>query len=195
MWIQGLQRQAAAQTIFPLQKIERWGFDPEILFLARKFEFKVKEVPVAWGHSGGTRINPLIDGSRMFQEMLRIRWYDLTGKYDARPQALIAAYTLPGGLLSPMSLAEVVRRNAAHGCHSRRKQLISGDDPPRLCIEQHCSCQQASDSPTLLMQQPTSATTLRLHRLHNLLPHLRRRNRRMRFPRQIRRPRASRQNS
>jgi hypothetical protein len=42
----------------------------------------VKEVPVAWGHSGGTRIHPLIDGSRMFQEMLRIRWYDLTGKYD-----------------------------------------------------------------------------------------------------------------
>lgn len=75
-------KRAAVDTIFPLQKIERWGFDPEILFLARKFGFKVKEVPVAWGHSGGTRIHPLIDGSRMFQEMLRIRWYDLTGKYD-----------------------------------------------------------------------------------------------------------------
>ena len=46
---------AAAQAIFPLQKIERWGFDPEILFLARKMGFKVKEVPVLWGHSGGTR--------------------------------------------------------------------------------------------------------------------------------------------
>ena len=80
-------RQAAVQTIFPLQKIERWGFDPEILFLARKFNFKVQEVPVAWGHSGGTRINPLVDGSRMILEMLRIRWYDLTGKYnlDAAP--------------------------------------------------------------------------------------------------------------
>ena len=76
-------KRAAVDTIFPLQKIERWGFDPEILFLARKFGFKVKEVPVAWGHSGGTRIHPLIDGSRMFQEMLRIRWYDLTGKYGS----------------------------------------------------------------------------------------------------------------
>jgi dolichyl-phosphate beta-glucosyltransferase len=75
-------RQPAVQAIFPLQKIERWGFDPEILFLARKLKFKVKEVPVAWGHSGGTRINPLVDGSRMVMEMLRIRWYDLTGKYD-----------------------------------------------------------------------------------------------------------------
>ncbi|HUO16456.1 MAG TPA: dolichyl-phosphate beta-glucosyltransferase, partial [Verrucomicrobiae bacterium] len=70
-------KQRAAQTIFPLQKIERWGFDPEILFLARKFGFRVEEVPVLWGHSGGTRIHPLIDGSRMFVEMLHIRWNDL----------------------------------------------------------------------------------------------------------------------
>jgi dolichyl-phosphate beta-glucosyltransferase len=73
----------AAQTILPLQRIERWGFDPEILFLAHKFGFRVEEVPVRWGHVGGTRINPLLDGSRMFQEMMRIRWYDVTGKYDA----------------------------------------------------------------------------------------------------------------
>jgi len=75
-------KRPAAQAIFPLQKIERWGFDPEILFLARKLGFKVHEVPVAWGHSGGTRISPLVDGSRMFIEMLRVRWYSLTGKYD-----------------------------------------------------------------------------------------------------------------
>jgi len=75
----------AAQTILPLQRIERWGFDPEILFLARKFGFRVDEVAVRWGHVGGTRINPLIDGTRMFQEMLRIRWNELTGKYDGGP--------------------------------------------------------------------------------------------------------------
>ncbi len=88
----------AAQTIFPLQHIERWGFDPEILFLARKFGFRVDEVPVYWGHSGDTRIHPLLDGARMFQEMLRIRWYDLTGKYDG-PSAVGVqpAKTLPGG--------------------------------------------------------------------------------------------------
>ena len=74
-------KQPAAQAIFPLQRIERWGFDPEILFLARKFGFKVQEVPVLWGHSGGTRIHPLTDGSRMFLEMLHVRWNDWTGKY------------------------------------------------------------------------------------------------------------------
>jgi dolichyl-phosphate beta-glucosyltransferase len=75
-------KRPAAHAIFPLQKIERWGFDPEILFLARKLGFKVKEVPVLWGHSGGTRINPLVDGFRMFTEMLRVRWYSLAGKYS-----------------------------------------------------------------------------------------------------------------
>jgi hypothetical protein len=90
-------KRRAAQAVFPLQRIERWGFDPEILFLARKFGFAVKEIPVAWGHSGGARINPVLDGARMFAEMLRIRWYDLTGKYDGgQPLAAPAAKTLPG---------------------------------------------------------------------------------------------------
>ena len=95
-------RQRAAQTIFPLQKIERWGFDPEILFLARKFGLSVKEVPVAWGHSGETRINPVADGARMFLEMLRVRWYDLTGKYGGRKTvATQVAKTLPEGRHPP----------------------------------------------------------------------------------------------
>jgi dolichyl-phosphate beta-glucosyltransferase len=72
----------AAKTIFPLQKIERWGFDPELLYLARKLGFKVVEVPVEWAHSEGTRISPLRDGTRMFAEMLKIRWNGLSGKYD-----------------------------------------------------------------------------------------------------------------
>jgi dolichyl-phosphate beta-glucosyltransferase len=86
----------ASQAILPLQHIERWGFDPEILFLARKFGFRVEEVAVLWGHSGDTRIHPLLDGARMFQEMVRIRWYDLTGKYDGAAAAQ-PAETLPGG--------------------------------------------------------------------------------------------------
>jgi dolichyl-phosphate beta-glucosyltransferase len=91
-------RQPAVQAIFPLQKVERWGFDPEILFLARKFGFQVKEVPVLWGHSGGTRIHPLKDGSRMFLEMLHVRWNDWTGKYADRPVVLPQApgATVPG---------------------------------------------------------------------------------------------------
>lgn len=75
-------RRQAARTLFPLQRIERWGFDPEILFLARKWGFQVTEVPVHWGHDSRTHINPLMDGSRMVMDMLRIRWYSLIGKYS-----------------------------------------------------------------------------------------------------------------
>lgn len=91
-------KRAAAQAIFPLQKIERWGFDPEILFLARKLGFKVQEIAVAWGHSGGTRINPVVDGARMFQEMLRVRWYSIKGEYERGGPS-------GGGGESPMPLA------------------------------------------------------------------------------------------
>jgi len=72
----------AAERIFPLQSIERWGFDPELLYLANKFKLKVVEVPVAWAHREGTRINPLRDGAKMFLEMLKIRWNAISGKYD-----------------------------------------------------------------------------------------------------------------
>ena len=81
----------AAHLIFPLQHIERWGFDPEILYLARKFGLKVEEVPVKWAHRDGTRINPLRDGIRMFGEMLRIRWNAFTGKYDPGSPSAVAS--------------------------------------------------------------------------------------------------------
>ena len=74
-------RRDAAQRIFPLQKIERWGFDPEILFLARRAGLRVDEVPVLWAHCEGTRLHPFRDGMRMFGEVLRIRWYAMTGQY------------------------------------------------------------------------------------------------------------------
>ena len=72
----------AARRIFPQQQIERWGFDPELLYLARKLKLKTAEVPVAWAHVEGTRISPLRDGLRMFGEVLKIRWNSLTGKYS-----------------------------------------------------------------------------------------------------------------
>jgi dolichyl-phosphate beta-glucosyltransferase len=74
----------SADVLFHLQQIERWGFDPELLFLARRFGFKVAEVPVSWAHREGTRLSPLRDGMRMFGEMLRIRWYAWTGKYKRK---------------------------------------------------------------------------------------------------------------
>lgn len=72
----------AAQAVFPLQQIERWGFDPELLYLARKLGLEVREVPVAWAHREGTRINPFRDGMRMLCELFKIRWNAVRGKYS-----------------------------------------------------------------------------------------------------------------
>lgn len=71
----------AANTIFPRQRIDRWGFDPEILYLAKKFNFRTVEVPVSWAHDHRSKINPVLDGSKMLWEMLRVRMNDLAGKY------------------------------------------------------------------------------------------------------------------
>lgn len=78
-------RRDAAQRIFPLQKIERWGFDPEILFLAQRAGMRIVEVPVLWAHSEGTRLHPFRDGLRMFIEVLRIRRNAMTGEYAGHP--------------------------------------------------------------------------------------------------------------
>jgi len=75
-------RREAAQTIFKLQRIERWGFDPELLFIARKLKMKVVEVPVTWGHDERSRMSYLRDGMRMLQEIVQIRVHALAGRYN-----------------------------------------------------------------------------------------------------------------
>jgi hypothetical protein len=57
------------------------AFDVELLFLARKKGFQIKEVPVMWIHNHTERVSPLKDSGRMLVDILRIRWADMTGKY------------------------------------------------------------------------------------------------------------------
>jgi glycosyltransferase involved in cell wall biosynthesis len=71
----------AANAIFANMKIEGWGFDPEILFLAKRYGLRVREVPVSWAHDHRSKINPIRDGASMFAELLRIRVNSLGGKY------------------------------------------------------------------------------------------------------------------
>jgi glycosyltransferase involved in cell wall biosynthesis len=71
----------AAEVVFTRQTIERWGFDPELLFIARQFKLRAIEVPVQWAHDDRSKINPLLDGIKMGIEMLRIRWAGIKGVY------------------------------------------------------------------------------------------------------------------
>jgi dolichyl-phosphate beta-glucosyltransferase len=75
-------RRPVAQTIFQLQRIERWGFDPELLFIALKRGYKIQEVPVTWGHDERSRLSYLKDGLKMLEEVAYIRWEAFAGAYD-----------------------------------------------------------------------------------------------------------------
>jgi dolichyl-phosphate beta-glucosyltransferase len=73
-----------AQTVFQLQRIDRWGFDPELLFIALKRGYTVREVPVTWGHDERSRLSYLKDGLKMLEEIAYIRWEAFAGVYDRR---------------------------------------------------------------------------------------------------------------
>jgi glycosyltransferase involved in cell wall biosynthesis len=75
-------RRDAARRIFTRQRIERWGFDPEILYIALRLRMRIDEVPVTWGHDERSRISYLKDGLRMLEDLLRVRYYSLRGCYD-----------------------------------------------------------------------------------------------------------------
>jgi glycosyltransferase involved in cell wall biosynthesis len=73
-----------SQIIFQQQRIERFGFDPELLFLAKRNGLTVAEVPVRWANALGTTVS-MWDGIRaMFFEVAKIRWNAITGKYPRR---------------------------------------------------------------------------------------------------------------
>lgn len=70
----------AAETIFPKQTIFRWAFDVEILALARKFGFKIKEIPIVWVNDSESHVK--IGGMiKMLFEVLKVRKNLWTKKY------------------------------------------------------------------------------------------------------------------
>jgi len=77
-----LFRKDVGKKIFKMQRIERWGYDTEILFLARKYGYKIAEVPVYWTNDDRTKVNLVKDIIRSFIDLIRIRLNELSGKYD-----------------------------------------------------------------------------------------------------------------
>jgi dolichyl-phosphate beta-glucosyltransferase len=79
-------RREKAKIIFEQQRIEGFGFDPEILFLAKRHGLRVAEIPVRWSHDSATKVHVIADGIRMFFELLVIRWNALRGLYPRSPR-------------------------------------------------------------------------------------------------------------
>jgi len=77
---------APSRIIFEQQRIERFGFDPEILFLAKRHGLRAEEVPVRWAHDPATKVNVASDSIAMFLDLIVIRWNALVGRYPKRPK-------------------------------------------------------------------------------------------------------------
>lgn len=74
----------AADRIFPLQRSERFSFDVELLFLARKNGFKIAEVPVNWHNVPGSKVNLAVDSLAMLKDIFVFRLNYLLGRYTKR---------------------------------------------------------------------------------------------------------------
>ena len=76
----------AAVEIFSRSVIARWSYDAEILFLAHRLGYAIKEVPVVWKNDGATRVRLWKDAPRAFFDLFYIRARSLLGRYRFIPQ-------------------------------------------------------------------------------------------------------------
>jgi len=73
----------AAEAIFPLQRLEGWSFDVEILTIARQLGFEITEVPITWHYQPGSRMHLLQDSLQMAKDLFTIRQSKNKGFYRA----------------------------------------------------------------------------------------------------------------
>ncbi|MBL7998394.1 MAG: glycosyltransferase family 2 protein [Candidatus Kapabacteria bacterium] len=63
----------AAEALFPVMKIDGFGFDVELLYLAKRIGLRITQVPVLWYNDDRSRLNPIRDSIKTFSEILRIK--------------------------------------------------------------------------------------------------------------------------
>ena len=68
-----LFKSSAAREIFTRQQLDGFGFDVEVVFIARKLGYRVLEVPVRWNDVAGTKVS-LWSGIKGFLDPLKVRW-------------------------------------------------------------------------------------------------------------------------
>ncbi len=69
-----LFRGDVAREVFLRQKTKGFGFDVEILYIAQKLGYRIKEVPIRWKNDARSRVNPILDSANMFCDLLRVRF-------------------------------------------------------------------------------------------------------------------------
>ncbi len=74
-------RAEVTENLFPLQTMNGWSFDVEILYAARCWGYRIVEVPIHWYYKDNTRIHPIHDSLDMFTEVFKIRRNGQRGLY------------------------------------------------------------------------------------------------------------------
>jgi len=87
-------RAAAAEQIFAISQINRWGFDMEALALARRFGHKIHVIAANWHDAEGTHVT-LAGYLGTFWEAVKIRWNLLSGVYTRQEKRQAAAKPHP----------------------------------------------------------------------------------------------------
>jgi dolichyl-phosphate beta-glucosyltransferase len=75
-------KREVVKDIFPKQKLRHFSFDVEILHIARKQGFSIKEVPVAWFNESNSRVNAFTDSAQMLFDLLKIKYFEIRGEYE-----------------------------------------------------------------------------------------------------------------
>ncbi|MBI4213058.1 MAG: glycosyltransferase family 2 protein [Chloroflexi bacterium] len=74
-------RREAAEDLFRRQVIDGWGFDVEVLYVAQRRGYTIREVPVIWYYGASSRVRPVHDAIAMVGELLMIRRNAMRGVY------------------------------------------------------------------------------------------------------------------
>ena len=75
---------AAAKEIFPLQTMERWSFDMELIAIAKKHGYKIKEVPVIWQEEAGSKVQAVKAALRSLRDVFVIWRNKISGRYNPK---------------------------------------------------------------------------------------------------------------
>jgi dolichyl-phosphate beta-glucosyltransferase len=71
-----------AERLFPHLTITGWTFDVELLFMARKLGYRIREIPIHWYYHPHSKVHVLRDSLRMSLDLLRIRWNSIRNLYN-----------------------------------------------------------------------------------------------------------------
>lgn len=72
----------SAKKIFSRQTLNKWSFDAEDIFIARKYGLRIKEIPVKWEHVHGSKVNVLKNVFECGLDLFRIRLNDIKKVYS-----------------------------------------------------------------------------------------------------------------